>query len=281
MGKTFKKSDINKYLDNKKTKLSEENVNEFINPNGSLISPTNNYKQSRNFVKSKKTTDDYVRNSTQGPEAYFVYGGPYYGINYTKIVREEEDILDLDTNDEFYDELNVVPTKKYSRDDNDRKNREAKMMADKDITNHYLKQSDPVYDHLPSEKWRGYKLPYDTTLDIDVFESEESMKTLVDEIVMKNKTVNKGIVKRMKEVDLMVEPSSIPDISELKTNYEKPMIVRKINSLLDLINKENIKGTELSIVLNHLINNLDIYSIDDEHRQLIGDKIKYGEEKGK
>ena len=125
MGKTFKKSDINKYFDNKKTKLSEENVNEFINPNGSLISPTNNYKQSRNFVKSKKTTDDYVRNSTQGPEAYFVYGGPYYGINYTKIVREEEDILDLDTNDEFYDELNVVPTKKYSRDENDRKNREA------------------------------------------------------------------------------------------------------------------------------------------------------------
>jgi hypothetical protein len=54
MGKTFKKSDINKYFDNKKTKLSEENVNEFINPNGSLISPTNNYKQSRNFVKSKE-----------------------------------------------------------------------------------------------------------------------------------------------------------------------------------------------------------------------------------
>ena len=281
MRKTFKKSDINKYLDTKKTKLSEEKVNEFINPNGSLISPTNNYKQNRNFVKSKKTTDDYVRNSTQGPEAYFVYGGPYYGINYTKIVREEEDILDLDTNDELYDELNVVPTKKYSRDENDRKNREAKMIADKDISSHYLKKSDPVYDHLPSEKWRGYKLPYDTTLDIDVFESEESMKSLVDEIVMKNKTVNKGIVKRMKEVDLMVEPSSIPDISELKTNYEKPMIVRKINSLLDLINKENIKGTELTIVLNHLINNLDIYSIDDEHRQLIGDKIKYGDEKGK
>ena len=281
MRKTFKKSDINKYLDTKKTKLSEEKVNEFINPNGSLISPTNNYKQNRNFVKSKKTTDDYVRNSTQGPEAYFVYGGPYYGINYTKIVREEEDILDLDTNDELYDELNVVPTKKYSRDENDRKNREAKMIADKDISSHYLKKSDPVYDHLPSEKWRGYKLPYDTTLDIDVFESEESMKSLVDEIVMKNKTVNKGIVKRMKEVDLMIEPSSIPDISELKTNYEKPMIVRKINSLLDLINKENIKGTELSIVLNHLINNLDIYTIDEEHRQLIGDKIKYGEEKGK
>ena len=187
----------------------------------------------------------------------------------------------MDVEDNFYDELNVVPTKKYSRDENERKNREAKMMADKDISSHYFKQSDPVYDHLPSEKWRGYKLPYDTSFDDNVFEGEESMKSLVDEIVMKNKTVNKGIVKRMKEVDLMIEPSSIPDISELKTNYEKPMIVRKINSLLDLINKENIKGTELTIVLNHLINNLDIYSIDEEHRELIGDKIKYGEEKGK
>ena len=28
MRKTFKKSDINKYFDSKKTKLSEENVNE-------------------------------------------------------------------------------------------------------------------------------------------------------------------------------------------------------------------------------------------------------------
>ena len=281
MNKTLKKSDINKYFDNKKTKLSEERIEELINTNGALINPTNNYKQSRNFVKSKKTTDDYVRNSTQGPEAYFIYGGPYYGINYSKVVSEEEDILDLDSNDEFYDELNVIPVRKYSREEKERKRRDAKMMADKDISSHYYKPSDPIYDHLPSEKWRGYQLPYDTKFDTDVYESEENMKSLVDEIVMKKKNDGRDFVKKMREVDLMVEPVSIPDISELKTNYEKPMIVRKLNSLLDLINKENISGTELSIVLNHLIDNLDIYSIDEEHRELIGDKIKYGEEKGK
>ena len=281
MNKTLKKSDINKYFDNKKTKLSEERIEELINNNGALISPTNNYKQSRNFVKSKKTTDDYVRNSTQGPEAYFIYGGPYYGINYSKVVSEEEDILDLATNDEFYDELNVIPVRKYSREENDRKRRDAKFMADKDISSHYYKEGDPVYDHLPSEKWRGYQLPYDTKFDTDVYESEESMKSLVDEIVMRKKNGGRDFVKKIKEIDLMVEPTSIPDISELKTNYEKPMIVRKLNSLLDLINKENIRGTELSIVLNHLIDNLDIYSIDEDHRELIGDKIKYGEEEGK
>jgi len=281
MKKTFKKSDINKYLSSEKQNLSEERIEELINANGALINPTNNYKQSRNFVKSKKTTDDFVRNSTQGPEAYFIYGGPYYGINYTKVVSEEEEILDLDSEDEFYDELNVVPVRKYSRDNDDRKKRDAKMMADKDISQHYYKNSDPIYDHLPSEKWRGYQLPYDTDFNLEVYESEESMKSLVDEIVMNKKSNGRDFVKRMKEQDLMVEPTSIPDISELKTNYEKPIIVRKINSLLDLIHKENIKGTELSIVINYLIENLDIYSIDEEHREILGDKIKYGKEEGK
>ena len=281
MKKTFKKSDINKYLSSEKQNLSEERIEELINTNGALINPTNNYKQSRNFVKSKKTTDDFVRNSTQGPEAYFIYGGPYYGINYTKVVSEEEEILDLDSEDEFYDELNVVPVRKYSRDNDDRKKRDAKMMADKDISQHYYKNSDPVYDHLPSEKWRGYQLPYDTDFNLEVYESEESMKSLVDEIVMNKKSNGRDFVKRKKEQDLMVEPTSIPDISELKTNYEKPIIVRKINSLLDLIHKENIKGTELSIVINYLIENLDIYSIDEEHREILGDKIKYGKEEGK
>jgi hypothetical protein len=48
-----------------------------------------------------------------------------------------------------------------------------------------------------------------------------------------------------------------------------------------LINKENLKGDELSILLNHIINNVDIYSMNEKHREVIGDKIKYGEEEGK
>jgi hypothetical protein len=220
-----------------------------------------------------------VRSSTQGPEAYFIYGGPYYGINYSYVVNEEEEILNVD--DELYDELDVVPTKKYSRDDNDRKNRKAKMVADKDISKHYYKSSDPIYDHLPSEEWRGYKLPYDTTFDIDILENEKSMKSLVDEIIRNKKDDSKDFVKRIGEVDVMTDVVNIPDINELKDVHEKPIVIRKINSLLDLIHKENIKGDELAILLNHLISNLDIYSISEEHKEIIGDKIKYGEQKEK
>ena len=275
MYKTFKKSDINKYL-SKKNIVDEVQINELIGTNGALIDRNNNYKQNRNFIKSKKTTDDYVRNSTQGPEAYFIYGGPYYGINYSRVVNEEEEISNVD--DDFYDELGVVPTKKYSRDDIDRKNRGAKTMADKDISKHYYKPSDPVYDHLPTEEWRGYQLPYDTTFDIDILENENSMKSLVDEIVRNKRDDSKDFVKRIGEVDIISDKISIPDISELKDVHEKPIVIRKINSLLDLIHKENLKGDELSILLSFLIDNLDIYSMSEEHREIIGDKIKYGEQ---
>lgn len=279
MNKTFKKSDINTYL-GKKNVLKENELNELIGTSGALIDPNNNYKQSRNFIKSKKTTDDYVRSATQGPEAYFIYGGPYYGINYAYIVNEEENILDNDTED-IYDELDVVPSKKYSRDDKERKYREAKKMADKDISSHYFKQSDPVYDHLPSDEWRNYKLPNDTKFDFDITENEDSMKSLVDEIIRNKKDTTRDFVKKMKESDIIVGMDKIADISELKDVHEKPMVIRKINSLLDLIHKENLKGDELGILLNHLIDNLDIYSMKEDHREIIGDKIKYGEQKGK
>jgi len=297
MKKTYKKSDINKYM--KKNK-----INEFINKNGSMISPTNNYVQNRNHIKSRKTTDDFVRNSTQGPEAYFIYGGPYYGVNFSYVVNEDDDILDLDDEiydgeenyldgdlieldddmydeeDEYYDELNVVPTKSYSREPEDRMRRSARQMADKDIKSYYNKPADPVYDHLPVDKWRGHSLDYDTDFHFDLYEGENGMKSLVDEIMLKQKNKPKDFVKKMREQDIIGDEITIPDVTELKNVHEKPMVIRKLNSLLDLINKENLKGEELSIVLNHLINNVDIYSIDERYRELIGDKLKYGEEEG-
>lgn len=222
MKKTFKKSDINKYI-------QKNMVSELVNKNGSLINPTNNYVQNRNHIKSKKTTDDFVRNSTQGPEAYFIYGGPYYGVNYSYVVNEEDTMgIDSENDDINYDELEIIPS-----------------------------------------------------VDEEISESEDSMKSLVDEIIRNKKDGSHDILKRVKEQDIVGDEVVIPDISELRDVHEKPMVIRKLNSLLDLIHKENLKGEELSIILNHLINNLDIYSIDERHREIIGDKIKYVEEEGK
>jgi hypothetical protein len=58
------------------------------------------------ILSLEKTSDDFVRNSTQGPEAYFIYGGPYYGVNYSYVVNEEDDIFDLDISEDEDDNYN-------------------------------------------------------------------------------------------------------------------------------------------------------------------------------
>ena len=56
------------------------------------------------------------------------------------------------------------------------------------------------------------------------------------------------------------------------------MVLRKLNHLLDLISKEEIRGDELAIIVNHLLDNLDINSLDDSVKEILGDKIKYNDE---
>ena len=274
MNKTFKKSNITNYITikNLRENISEEEISEFVDGNGSLISKDNNYVANTNYIKSKKTTDDYVRNATQGPEAYFIYGGPYYGINYNYVVSEEEDVLSEE--EDMYDELNVVPD--IDTMDSGRK------LADKDIKKHYHKRGFPDQDYKDSREWPRHSLPYDTKfnfLDEDNGTQIDEMKDIVDEIV-RNKRDVKGMVKKTNEQDMLTDKVKIPDIMELKDVHEKPMIIRKVNNLMDLINKEDLHGVELSIVINHILDNIDIMSIDEEHRELLGDKIKYvGEEK--
>jgi len=230
MNKTYKKSDINKYTGD----LKKENmVNELINTDGTLIDRNDNFKANQRIVRSKKTTDDFVRGATQGPEAYFIYGGPYYGINFSYIVSEGEEIMEENT-------LSPEDTKDLE-DYTDGKH-----------------MSDPDYDLY----------------------AEGEMKNLVDEIIRKKKD-DRGLVKKAYEQDIMGDVrASIPDISELKQVHQKPMVTRKMDLLLDLIHKEGLNGDELAIVLNHIVDNVDINRLNDEYREIIGDKIKYGEENG-
>ena len=106
----------------------------------------------------------------------------------------------------------------------------------------------------------------------------DEMKSLVDEII-RNKKDNRGIVKKYNEQGVMRDMQiSIPDISELKKVHQKPMVIRKMDNFLDLVHKEELDGEELAIVLNHIIDNVDINNLSDNHKEIIGDKIKYGDE---
>jgi len=276
MNKTYKKSDIDKYIN----EMKEEEINELIDIDGSMIDKNDNYRATPSLIKSKKTTDDFVRGATQGPEAYFIYGGPYYGINYSYVVNEEEStgdtkttLMDEDISSEYLQDLDAFHSskKKYSRDERER----GRKIAKKDISQHYYKPKAPGYDLDPSEEWMGHSLPYDTEFNFD-FIGEEKMKGLVDEMFLSKKD-EKGIVKKTNEQDILGDPVEIADIVELKRTFEKPMVIRKLNLLLDLIGKEEINGEELAIILNHLLMNVNVSEMSDKHKEILGDKIKYGE----
>ena len=118
MNKTYKKSDIHKYINERKNVTNDEEVNELVDTAGTLINRDDNYKTTPSVIKSKKTSDDFARAATQGPEAYFIYGGPYYGVNYSYVVNEEEN-MEENISPEALQDLDAFHNtkKKYSRDE--------------------------------------------------------------------------------------------------------------------------------------------------------------------
>ena len=103
MGKTFKKKDLKEYIDEEEL-LDEEDLNELIDIDGGLISHKDNYKATDKVVKSKGTSKDHARRTSQGPGAYYPWGGAFYGGYYT--MNEEDDVLeeeDVDVKEEIDD----------------------------------------------------------------------------------------------------------------------------------------------------------------------------------
>ena len=58
------------------------------------------------------------------------------------------------------------------------------------------------------------------------------------------------------------------------------MILLIQQNLLNLIEKEELDGEELAILLNHLIKNIKLDLLNEKHKEILGDKIKYGEQEG-
>jgi hypothetical protein len=209
MRKTFKKKDIKEYIDEEEI-LDEEDLNELIDIDGGLISHKDNFKATDKVVKSKGTSKDHARRTSQGPGAYYPWGGAYYGGYYT--MNEDDEVLE-----------------------------------DEDI---------------------------DLKEEIDDI-AESRMKELVDEMLSKKKSY--GIVKRTNEQDV-VEDVKIPEFSELKSKYDKPIVARKIMYLTDLLNKQDISGDEIAIIFNHLIDSLETTKLKDEYKKILCDKLTYGGE---
>jgi hypothetical protein len=103
------------------------------------------------------------------------------------------------------------------------------------------------------------------------------MESLVDEVLYKSRLDRDFVKRRKDEADLMHDVEIEP-LSAMKEVYEKPLVARKAQHLIDLVNKEALSGKELAIILKYIVDNVDINKISGEERELIGDLIKYGEQ---
>jgi hypothetical protein len=224
MNKKFKKSDLENRISKLKDDyvVSEEELNELIDTDGSLIDPRDNFKATDKVVKSKSTSDEFARSTAQGPGAYYPYGGAYYGGYYTMSEDEEQS-----------EESQYV---------------------------------DDAWD-IPESELKE---------EIDEI-AKTRMTNLVDEIMYKKKSDRDFVKRRKDEADLMHD-IEIEPLENLKTVYEKPLVVRKLNHLIQLIEKEALSGSELSIIIKHLFDNIDLEKINGEERELLGDILKYGEQ---
>ncbi len=225
MTKKFRKSDIDERIKQLKDDyvVSEEDLNELIDTDGSLIDARDNYVATDRIVKSKKTSDDFARATSQGPGAYYPWGGAFYGGYYTMSENEE---IELEEGSDYEDEA-----------------------------------------------WSN---PENVKEEIDEI-AKTRMESLVDEVLYKSRLDRDFVKRRKDEADLMHDVEIEP-LSAMKEVYEKPLVARKAQHLIDLVNKEALSGKELAIILKYIVDNVDITKINGEERELIGDLIKYGEQ---
>ena len=223
----LRKSDIDEMISNLKNEyvVNEVELDELVGLDGSLID-NDDYRATDTIVKSKGTSDEFRRRTSQGPGAYYPYGGAYYGGIYRNIVENGDELNE----DDIWDLSNKELPKKY----------EGK-----------------------------------TSKEVAKFK----MESLLDEMLNKRQKP-KDIFKRpnLEEEDQLMHDVNIPEFSELKTKFEKPMVFRKTLHLLDLINKENLSGVELAVILNHLLDSVEVNKLSKEHRDLLCKKLQHGEE---
>ena len=122
----------------------------------------------------------------------------------------------------------------------------------------------------PNQYYKGFGgTPY-TRGAITVGENddiaESKMKDMIENI-LGDKSNNIDMVKRKNISD--VNRNDIPDISTLSN----PIVSKKTSDIINTINKNNLSGEEISIILNNIISSLNINEIPQDYKKIIISKL--------
>jgi hypothetical protein len=101
--------------------------------------------------------------------------------------------------------------------------------------------------------------------------AENKMKSMIEDLV-KNKTSDYDVMsKDISQNDMST--NIIPDLSTLKSEYQKPIISRKAKYLGDMMEREGVSGEEIAIVINHLLSTIDVEKIPSNYKKILINKI--------
>lgn len=99
--------------------------------------------------------------------------------------------------------------------------------------------------------------------------AENKMKSMIEDLVKNKFNYDDDIVGKSD-----FESNEIPNLQELKTKYEKPIIARKTKYLGDMMEREGISGEEIAIVLNYIISSIDVNEIPHNYKKIIINKLR-------
>jgi len=99
--------------------------------------------------------------------------------------------------------------------------------------------------------------------------AEEKMKKIIEDLT--NKSGDREMVKRYKDND--VNRNEIPDLEELSTKYQKPIVAKKAQELLKTFEMNQLTGEEIGIVINYILTNINIADIPMDYKSLLRKSI--------
>ena len=88
-------------------------------------------------------------------------------------------------------------------------------------------------------------------------------------------SVNARIESDEKEGDIVeninsdLDGNTVPDIDDLSTKYQKPIVVGKCNDFIKTISKNGLNGEETGIALYYILSNLDVKQLPDIYKNNI------------
>jgi len=134
-----------------------------------------------------------------------------------------------------------------------------------------IKKSKETLTHKPSEKTpekRGNNSYRDKMIDkVDKSKqrikeaSRKKMEEYVEDIISK-KNISKDVLSK----------NGIPDVDNI--SEDNPVLVRKVKSLIDIIEKNLATGEQKGMILNYLISNIGTMDIPTEYKQEMVKKLR-------